>query len=488
MVESSYNKKRDFAETPEPAGEWSGVDVDPATAPVGDLFVIHQHYATRLHHDLLLEMLNGSTPVLVSWALPKLLPRPGERHLAVRTEDHPYEYATFTGSIPEGYGAGEVRIFDTGTYRALEREPKKITIELQGERIHGTYHLIRTRPKGDKEEWLALHGEDLRSAAEPVPPANPMLATSTADPFDDGNWSFEPKWDGIRAIAVCGDGTKLISRRDHDVTPAYPELAGLHTRLVAADAWLDGEIVAFEDGVPSFQKLQGRMHLRDAGRVEKLAKKEPVVFMAFDLLYLDGRSLVDLPLSERRRLLEETVVPSDRLQVSPAIVGDGVALFNAASDQKLEGIVAKRLDSPYVPGARSTTWLKIKTVFGADAVIVGWTDGGGNRLGTLGALLLAMYAEGELRYVGNVGTGFNEAILDELMQRLTQLPEAEPPFAATLFRERPELRKAHWVEPQIIATIEYRQVTAAGRLRVPSFKGFRDDKAPTECTFDQLSG
>ena len=248
---------------------------------------------------------------------------------------------------------------------------------------------------------------------------------------------------------------------------AYPELAGLHTRLVAVDAWLDGEIVAFEDGVPSFQKLQGRMHLRDSARVELLAKKEPVVFMAFDLLYLDGRSLIDLPLSERRRLLEETVVPSERLQVSPAIVGDGVALFAAASDQNLEGIVAKRLDSPYVPGARSTTWLKIKTVFDADAVVVGWTEGGGTRLGTLGALLLAMYDEGELRYVGNVGTGFNEAILDQLMQRLTQLPEAKPPFATELFRERPELRKAHWVDPQIVATIEYRQVTAAGRLRGP---------------------
>jgi len=487
-AESTYNRKRDFTETAEPVGEWTDADVDPMTARTGELFVIHQHYATRLHHDLRLEMFNGSTPVLVSWAIPKLLPRRhGQRHLAVRTEDHPYGYATFTGSIPKGeYGGGQVRIFDTGEYRAVERDGKKISIELTGSRIHGLYHLIRTREKGGKQEWLALQSEDLRTEIEARPPATPMLATSGGEPFDDPAWMFEPKWDGIRALAICDEATKLVSRNQLDVTVAYPELAAINLRLVAIDAMVDGEIVALDDGIPSFQKLQGRMHLRDPAKVEKAARTAPVTYMAFDLLYLDGRSLVDLPLIERRRLLEETVVTSDRLQISPAVVGEGQALFEAAAEQKLEGILAKKDDSPYLPGARSSAWLKIKTVFDADTIVVGWTEGGGNREGTLGSMLLAMYDEGQLRYVGSVGTGFNAASLQNALMLLQEVPEAESPFDAALLRERPELRKAHWVEPRLVAAIEYRQVTAAGRLRVPSFKGFREDKAPAECTFDQL--
>jgi bifunctional non-homologous end joining protein LigD len=489
MAESTYNRKRDFTETSEPAAAATEGDVDPMVAPTGELFVIHQHYATRLHHDLRLEMLNGSVPVLVSWAIPKLLPkRKGQRHLAVRTEDHPYEYASFSGSIPEGnYGAGEVRIFDTGKYEALERDGKKISFRLRGERLDGIFHLIHTRDREGKEEWLVLQGEDLRQGLEPPPPPKPMLASVGDGPFDDPAWSFEPKWDGIRAIGICGVETTLVSRNDNDITVAYPELSAINNQLVAIDAVIDGEIVALDDGVPSFQALQGRMHLRDRASIDKAAKSLPVTYMVFDLLYLDGRSLIDEPLTERRRLLEEIAVPSSRFQISPAIAGEGTALFEAAKAQNLEGIVAKQLSSTYQPAARSRAWLKIKTVFDADAVVVGWTEGGGARSGSIGSLVLAMYEGDTLRYVGNVGTGFNQKTMAEAKRRLGDLPSTVAPFPASAMRGRAELKRAHWVAPKLVATIEYRQVTSAGRLRVPSFKGFREDKVPEECTFDQLS-
>ena len=488
MSESVYNRKRRLDETPEPAATVVEGDVDPALAPPGDRFVIHQHYATRLHHDLRLEMFNGDTPVLVSWAVPKGLPRRrAERHLAVRTEDHPIEYIDFTGSIPGGnYGAGEVRIFDEGTYEMTDRETKKISFRLEGSRLQGIYHLIKTRERDGKEEWLGLLGEDLRPERDEPPPARPMLATLTGKAFDDPDWAFEPKWDGIRAIANCNDSTQLISRNEKDITAGYPELSKLHERVVGLEAMLDGEIVAFKEGVPSFQKLQARMHVRDPAQVERAVKTNPVAFIAFDLIYLDGRSLIDLPFTERRALLEETLVISDQLQVSPSIPEEGIALFEAAEAQNLEGIVAKKMSSTYEPGGRSSSWLKIKTVFDADVIIIGWTEGGGNRKGTLGSLAMAVYDGDDLRYVGNVGTGFTSKTLAELLTRVQALQETKSPFPPALLKERPELRAAHWLLPSLVAAVEYRQVTAAGRLRVPSFKGLRDDKRPEECTFDQF--
>ncbi|MGQ0849846.1 MAG: ATP-dependent DNA ligase [Actinomycetota bacterium] len=368
MTQSPYNRKRRFDETPEPTAQTQQGDVDPAVATVGRRFVIHQHYATRLHHDLRLEMFNGATPVLVSWAIPRLLPRRrGERHLAVRTEDHPIEYATFTGAIPEGnYGAGEVRIFDAGEYEIVDRDEKKLSFRMEGERIRGVYHLVHTRDRDGKQEWLALIGEDLRAPRQDPPAAKPMLATPADDPFDDPEWSFEPKWDGVRAMAVCHDATSLISRNGNDITADYPELANLYLRLVAIDAMLDGEIVAFADGLPSFQRLQSRMHVRDRSRLERLMKSTPVTYMAFDLIYLDGRRLTHLALIERRRLLETVLVPSARVQVSPSISGEGIALFDAAKAQSLAGIVAKKASSRYEPGNRSRWWLMFKTVTEAD--------------------------------------------------------------------------------------------------------------------------
>lgn len=469
---------------PEPASE-----VDPLTAPVGDTFVIKQHHATALHHDFRLEMVNETgTPVLVSWAIPKGLPRErGVRHLAIRTPDHDMRDAEFTGTIPDDeYGGGVVRIFDRGTYEMTERSDDRITFRLQGERWVGVWHLVFTGRERDREQWLALMSKDLRPDGDPPPPTEPMLATLTDGPFDDSDWVFEPKWDGIRALAICDERTRLITRNDRDVTVAYPELAGLHDQVVALGAIVDGEIVAFENGVPSFQKLQQRMHVRDERRIEQMANQIPVVYMAFDIIYIDRVDLTDRPFDERREILEEVLVPSPQLQISPVTRGDGVALFSAASQQGLEGVMAKRRTSVYRPGARSKDWLKVKVVFDADVVIVGWTEGEGRRKGSIGSLVMAVYDDGELRYVGNVGTGFDKTSLEDAQRRLSSLDETDPPFTAEVIRSRAELRKAHWVEPSLVAVVEHRQLTEAGRLRAPAFKGFREDKAPEDCTYDQL--
>jgi bifunctional non-homologous end joining protein LigD len=488
MSRSSYDEKRDFEVTSEPPGDRVTEDVDPLHAPVGPSFVIQQHHATALHHDLRLEMMHGEVPVLVSWAVPKGLPRQrGDRHLAIRTEDHPMDYATFSGTIPEGeYGGGEVRIFDSGSYALVDRDDERLTFRLKGERLSGVWHLIHTGPRDGRDQWLAIMSEDSRAQGDDPPAANPMLATLTSDAFDDGEWVFEPKWDGIRAIAICSEGTRLISRNDNDITVAYPELHGLHHQVVALDAMLDGEIVAFEEGVPSFQRLQRRMHLRDERRIDRMAIEIPVAYIVFDLLFLDGSDLTGRPFEERRQLLEQAIVPAERIQLSPTTPGDGIALFSAAADQGMEGIMAKRKSSPYRPGTRSRDWLKIKVVFDADVVVVGWTEGEGSRADSLGSLVMAVYDEGGLRYVGNVGTGFDELSLADTRERLAALGEAEPPFSTEVVRSRAELRRAHWVPPELVAKVQHRQLTDAGRLRAPAFQGFREDKRPEECTYAHL--
>lgn len=480
-----YAAKRSFTETPEPPPEVAG-DVDVARARPGDTFVIHQHYATRLHHDLRLEMYNGATPVLVSWAVPKGLPRHKEvKTLAIHVEDHPFEYGSFSGSIPKGnYGAGEVRIFDEGTYELLEQKPGKLTFRLEGKRLHATYHLIRTRDEGGKEQWLAMLRESHAPPPDELPPPHPMLATSTPKAFDDDRWAFEPKLDGVRAIAYCDEATRLMSRNGADVTVAYPELHKVHERLVALDAVLDGEIVVMDEGRPSFERLQSRMHVRNEREIQRLSRQLPVSYVVFDLLYLDGRSLVGEPYADRRRQLEATLVPTGSVQLATAVRGQGIALYQAAETRGLEGIVAKRLASTYEPGRRSQSWLKVKTVRDADLVIGGWSPGQGKRSGTLGALLMGAYDErGDLRFVGSVGTGFDDRTLDELDSRLKELATPDPPFSPAATQEIRRMNPgAAWVVPALVATVEFRDLTSALKLRAPSFKGLRADKSPRECT------
>jgi bifunctional non-homologous end joining protein LigD len=491
-MSKDYAQKRAFTKTPEPPPQVEG-NVDPGTAPPGEKFVIQQHYARRLHHDLRLEMFNGDVPVLVSWAVPRGLPRrKGEPHLAVHVEDHPVDYGDFAGTIPEGeYGAGEVRIFDSGTYELLEQAPGKLSFRLRGERLKSVYHLNRTRSEEGKDEWLALLSKDERDASDPPPTPTPMLATLVRDPFDDDSYLFEFKWDGVRALAICTDETKVLSRNLRDITATYPELSNLHDRLVCLDAILDGEIVTFEAGRPSFEKLQSRINIVNARDVERAMKSIPVAYVAFDLLYLDGRDVTQLPVEDRKELLEKIVVPSQRIQVSPAILEEGVTLAHTARERGLEGIVAKKLGSPYTPGKRVKHWLKIKVTHEADVVVGGWTKGEGGRSASFGSLLVGAFDDEGLRFLGAVGTGYSDKMLAELMAELRGLETDECPFIedprtlpASHFGK--QIRAANWVRPELVAVVEFRELTSASRLRAPSFKRLRRDKGPAECRYEDL--
>jgi bifunctional non-homologous end joining protein LigD len=492
--ERDYAAKRAFDDTPEPPPQTPG-NVDPTAVPAGKSFVIQQHHARRLHFDLRLEMFNGEVPVLVSWAVPRNLPtQKGKPHLAVHVEDHPIEYATFAGTIPEGqYGAGEVRIFDTGTYELLEQESEKLTFRLHGSRFKGVYHLIRPRNQDKPNDWLVFLRTDERGPPDEIPTLDPMFATLASDPFDSDEWIYEVKWDGVRALAVCADETLLLSRNRRDITGTYPEFERLHERTVALDSVLDGEIVAMADGRPSFERLQARMNLQNPRDIQRMMKQVPVVYIAFDLLYLDGMSLMDRPVEERKRLLSEIIIPAPNVLVSDYVDTEGIALFEAARSQGLEGIVAKRMGSPYRPGRRTREWIKIKTVYDGDVVVGGWSRGEGSRSASFGALLVGAYAGDGLRFLGAVGTGFSERALGEMLPKLRAVESQECPFeggeeAVRAGRFGKPIIEPRWAEPVLVARIEYRELTSGGRLRAPSFKALRNDKDAGDCLFEDLPG
>jgi bifunctional non-homologous end joining protein LigD len=466
-----YLRKRDFEGTPEPApGEAAGA---------GTSFVIQKHRATRLHYDVRLER-DGAMP---SWAVPRGLPiRPGDRRLAVRTEDHPLEYATFEGTIPKGhYGAGEVRIFDEGTYELLEWEDRKVSFRLHGRRYPGLeYHFVKTRT-----DWLAIlaNAQDA-PLIEPPPQLGPMLAEGGYDPFDGPGWRFEPKFDGIRSIVTLGtDSTTLISRTGREHTSHYPELQALHELVNQVNAVLDGEIVAFDaDGTNSFEALQQRMNVASERDIKRVAQQIPVSIVVFDLLFLDGRDLTGLPLEERRELLELVTEEDERLHVAPFVEAEGKRFTEVARQQGLEGVVAKRLGSRYRPGRRSPDWRKIKLFNTQDCVILGWTPGQGGRSGTMGALLVGAFDDGELRWVGQVGTGFTDQMLGRVMAALQPLRRPTPAI------DDPELRKikgAVFVEPEVVCEVSYLEFTkSTKKMRAPSFKGLRTDKTPEDCILE----
>ena len=460
----TYRGKRRFESTPEPAG-------DVAAAGSSNRFVVHEHHATRLHWDLRLQH-DGA---LASWAVPNgIPPEPKENRLAVRTEDHPLEYLEFEGEIPAGeYGAGTMKVWDRGTFELHKWTDDKVELTMSGERLQGRYALFRT--KGS--DWM-VHRMDPPTDPnrEPMPERLvPMMARPASGiPRPEDEWSFEVKWDGVRVIAYVRPGRlRLESRNLREITDSYPEVRGLVGALGMREAVLDGEIVCFdEQGRPSFELLQRRMHVTAPATVRRLAQRTPVVYAIFDLLYLDGHSLCELPYSERRARLEELDLGGPAWRVPAAHFGAGERLLAATREQGLEGLIAKRLNARYEPGRRTGAWLKIKHTQRQELVIAGWLGGEGKRRERIGALLVGYHRDGQLVYAGRVGTGFSEATLEDLGERLQPLRSEKNPFDAP-----PKLpREAVFVEPRLIAEVEFRAWTEDGVMRAPSFKGLRDDK------------
>jgi bifunctional non-homologous end joining protein LigD len=320
----------------------------------------------------------------------------------------------------------------------------------------------------------------------PLPTYAPMLAQLGSLTSVRGDaWAVEMKWDGVRALVYLeGGAVRLMSRNGKDITVAYPELQLMAGASGGRATVLDGEIVAFDEaGRPSFGALQPRMHQRNPAKVAELTRAVPVTFMAFDLLHLDSTSTVALPYTDRRELLERTVRPGFRWQVPVWFHDHAEGALDSSRQLGLEGVVCKRLSSPYRPGRRSAEWTKIKNVTTVEVVIGGWKPGAGRRAGTIGSLLLGSYdGDGRLLFIGHVGTGFTQAMLHDLSERLAPLERPDPPFAVPVPREH--ARDAHWVEPLLVGEVQYAEVTGDGRLRHPSWRGLRPDRDPAEVRHD----
>lgn len=464
-----YKGKRDFSITPEPE---PGKSVDYR----GYRFVIHKHDASHLHWDLRLEIDKS----LKSWAVPKGPPlTKGNKRLAVQVEDHPLEYADFEGDIPTGqYGAGKVRIWDTGSYRLLKRKEDEIIFFLEGRKLHGKYALIKTQGKN----WILFLMEGTGAQSMPGP-IEPMKATLTDEAFNSKDYYFEVKWDGVRALAYVDSGTtRLQSRNLRDLTSQYPELTGFQHYVKAEQAIVDGEIVALDDkGFPNFELLQQRMNLQSKADIRRVSERIPVIYQAFDILYLDGRNLLGETLEERARLLADTLEPDYPFFLSEKIREAGIQFLNATKEIGVEGIIAKKISSRYLPGKRTRDWLKIKNVVRQECVIAGWTEGKGGRQNYLGALILGLYQNGQLVYCGHAGTGFNEQSLRDLQQRLTAIEIARPALSGYPITSD----VIHWAKPELVCEVEFLEWTKANVMRHASYKGLRWDKRPEECVIER---
>jgi bifunctional non-homologous end joining protein LigD len=456
---SAYERKRNRKETPEPFGSKRSKSKAP-------IFVVQRHDARRLHYDFRLER-NG---VLASWAVPKGVPlEPGEQHLAVHVEDHPLEYGSFEGEIPKGnYGAGTVEIWDRGTYELLEEKPDGgLTVRLHGKRLDGTWALVPAHLSGDEKNWLILRKREEGAGAATAGPRRTyraMLATLTEElPHGEG-WEFEPKWDGYRVLGyVRGGEAKLVSRNGNDLTERFASVAKeLPKALRTPDAVVDGEVVALDrGGKASFSAMQqGSTRL---------------AYEVFDVLEADGEPLVDLRLTERRARLKKLIARNPVVQLSGSFT-DGDALLEAAEAQGLEGVMAKRTSSRYGEGKRGRDWLKIKTHGRQEFVVCGYTKGQGRRAGGFGALVLGVHRGGTWEWVGNVGTGFREHDIEDLRTKLEPLRRKTSPFPVV--PKMPKVKKGDvvWVEPTLVAEVEFAEWTHDGHLRAPSFQGLRDDK------------
>jgi bifunctional non-homologous end joining protein LigD len=506
---SAYRSKRDASRTPEPVPD----DAPTVRTDGVPTFVIQEHHATRNHYDFRLE----HDGVLVSWALPKGEPTdPGKNHLAVHTEDHPLEYGGFEGGIPKGeYGGGTVTLWDDGTYELEKwREDEEVIVTLHG-RTNGDRRLAllhtrgRSRGKDDEKNWLihrtkeqpdpagdARGGAEAGRASRPAPdggrdriagaassetaPAErrTMQATLAKDEprLSADDWAFEMKWDGVRALATVRDGAvTLRSRNGNDLTAQYPEVAELAERA-GVDGVFDGEVVALDgDGRPSFQLLQNRMGLTKRREVDAARERTPVRFLLFDVLEADGHELTRIGYDGRREALATVVEPGGAIEVPPAFDGGLDAAMRESRERGLEGVVAKRRTSRYAEGRRSESWLKLKHHAAQEVVVGGWKPGSGRRAGGIGSLLLGIPGPDGLVYVGKVGTGFRDVDLDEIAEVLRPLARKTSPFVDV---PRPDARDAHWVTPAQVGEVEFAEWTDDGRLRQPSWRGWRPDKEP----------
>jgi bifunctional non-homologous end joining protein LigD len=462
-----YERKRDRKKTPEPFGG----DGRRGKKPI---FVVQRHDARRLHYDFRLER-DGA---LASWAVPKGVPlEPGQRNLAVHVEDHPIEYATFEGEIPKGeYGAGQVEVWDKGTYELVEeKKDGGLTVRLEGKRLQGLWALVPAKLSGDEKNWLLIKKRDEATVEREHRRYAPMLA-SLAEKLPTGRgWLYEAKWDGYRTVAYVTNGdAELRTRKDQDYTERFSAIAGAVPRaLRTSNCVLDGEVCAIdEEGRTSFSAMQKGGY--------------PLVYYVFDLLELEGEPLIDLPFVERRKRLEEILDRRHKtIQLSEAF-DDGRALEQAALEQGLEGVMAKRAQSRYEPGRRSRDWLKVKPgKQRQEFVIAGYTRGQGRRSGRLGSLVLAVNQGGGLRYVGNCGTGFTEEEIDKLLKLLRPLERPDSPFPDVPKMPRVKKGDVVWVEPRLVCEVEFVEWTHDRHLRAPSYQGLRDDKEPDEVRPEQ---
>jgi bifunctional non-homologous end joining protein LigD len=545
---SEYKRKRDFQKTAEPEGE---VAPRRGRRKAGLVFVVQKHAASHLHFDLRLEV--GG--VMRSWAVPKgPSSDPADKRLAVQVEDHPMGYNDFEGTIPKGeYGGGTVMLWDRGTYSAddlphgedpeefiaSELERGKLSFTFHGDRLKGSYALVRTRGKGGgKPQWILLKHRDEQAAegrdiageydtsvvsgrtmddiaagrgggrtwhsnrtkqddVPTAPPAEappvklprkvleafePMKASGATEPPEGPGWTFEPKLDGIRVVAIAGPGAGvlLLTRNGNNKSRQFPEVAGEIAEFaeeVGGIVVLDGELVGTHNGeIVRFESLQKRMHLTRTTEIQALAASEPAAFVAFDLLLHDGEPLLGEPWEERRARLEFLLAEAqtDLLRLGESSP-DAAGVIARARRGGWEGVIAKKTSSTYESGRRSRSWLKIKLENEQEFVIGGWTEPSGSRV-LMGSIMVGYYdGDGNFCYAGNVGSGFTNAVLKELHAKLKRHERKTPPFA-----NPPKAPGQHWTAPKLVAQVRFNEWTSVGILRQPVFLGLRDDKDPRE--------
>ena len=498
MSLADYKKKRNFKNTPEPGADFS-------TENRGR-FVIQRHEATRLHYDLRLEM--GG--VLKSWAVPKgPSMNPKDKRLAIETEDHPVKYLDFEGTIPKGnYGAGEMQIWDKGTFKAAAKtsdnleeqwEDGNLKIVFTGTKIKGEFALVKTKRGDKKNQWLLIKksddfSTDLDYDAEvftekksqnkghkkqegkvrkikPSEFIKPMLATTGKKIFNNPDWIYELKWDGYRALAHVEDGkVDLYSRNGISFNSKFPKLVE-DLEQVENNVILDGEIVVLnKDGISQFQALQNY----DENTPGSLR------FYVFDMLFLNGHSMLDLPLLERKSLIPEVIEDLDMVQYCDHIEGMGTAFYKKAIDSGMEGVIAKKADATYSPGYRTEKWLKIKADNSREVLICGYTTSEG---AVFGSLIMGAYEDEELKYIGNCGTGFSNEEQKALLKKFKSRERKTSPFSEKINLKG---REPVWMRPDLVAEVKYSEITKTGKLRHPVFKALRKDKEPEEISAEEI--